>query len=382
MCPPLVHHTNILYSAVAFQDTNFVTTLATAGAALLSLSFVFAATTQEFLASCIFLFIKHPFDVGDRVDIIGPEKALLMVEQISLLFTVFKRIDNMKIVQVPNIVLNNLWIENITRSKAMTEQLDMFISFDTSLEDIDALRKEIENFVRSHDNSRDFQSDIVLEATGIGNMDNLQLRVEIKHKTNWHNETVRAARRSKFMCALVLALRKVPIYCPGGGAEPLGSSTNPGYSVNVSDIWAADVREKVLRAKEDQRLVPSKPTESGQSPSGDLSLDDNTLRESLGRRRSDEVDTLREGHRQSIRGRRKPGESVPLVPLQDIPGAILTQAGPKRGAESINSVIQTLDEEVDLRPMTMNQVDYDGYTVYQSQRYGMYPSPSAGSRDA
>jgi hypothetical protein len=318
------------------------------------------------------------------VDIIGPEKELLVVEQISLLFTVFKRIDSMKIVQVPNIVLNNLWIENITRSKAMKEQLDIFISFDTSLEDIDVLRKEMENFVRSPDNSRDFQSDILLEATGIGNMDKLQLKVEIKHKSNWHNETVRAARRSKFMCALVLALRKVPIYSPGGGAEPLGSSTNPGYSVNVSDRWAAEARDKVLRAKEDQRLVPSKPTESGQSPSGDLSLDDNTLRESLGRHRSDEIDTLREVHRQSIRGRRKPGESVPPVPLQGIPGATLTQASPKRGAEFISSVSQTLDEEVelDLRPMPMNQGVYDGYTVYQSQRYGMYPSPSAGSRDS
>jgi small-conductance mechanosensitive channel len=110
----------------------------------LSLSFVFAITTQEFLGSCIFLFVKHPYDVGDRVDITGPsEKEYLVVEQISLLFTVFKRIDSMKTVQVPNIILNNLWIENITRSKAMKEQLEMFISFDTTLEDIDLLRSEV-----------------------------------------------------------------------------------------------------------------------------------------------------------------------------------------------------------------------------------------------
>jgi small-conductance mechanosensitive channel len=64
----------------------------------------------------------------------------LVVEQISLLYTIFKRVDNMKLVQVPNIVLNSLWIENVTRSKAMMEQLDMYISFDTSLEDIELLR--------------------------------------------------------------------------------------------------------------------------------------------------------------------------------------------------------------------------------------------------
>ena len=110
------------------------------------------------------------------------------------------------------------------------------------------------------------------------------------------------------------------------------------------------------QAKEDQRLVPSKPTESGQSPSGVLSLDDNTLCESLEKHRSNEMDTLCEGHRQSIRGRRRPGEWVPPVPLQGIPGATLTQASPNRGDEFVSSVSQTLDEDVelDIRPMTLN----------------------------
>jgi hypothetical protein len=90
----------VVFIFVAFLNANFVTTLATAGTTLLSMSFVFAVTCQEFLGSCIFLFIKHPYDVGDRVDIQGPEKEQLVVEQISLLYTVFKRIDYMKMVQV------------------------------------------------------------------------------------------------------------------------------------------------------------------------------------------------------------------------------------------------------------------------------------------
>lgn len=151
----------IIFIFVAFQNTNFVTMLATAGTTMLSLSFVFAVTTQEFLGSCIFLFVKHPYDVGDRVDIVGPEKENLIVEQISLLYTVFKRIDTMKMVQVPNIVLNNLWIENVTRSKAMKEQIEIFIAFDTSLEDIELLRSEMEAFVRHPDNARDFQPDMM-----------------------------------------------------------------------------------------------------------------------------------------------------------------------------------------------------------------------------
>jgi hypothetical protein len=52
------------------------------------------------LGSCIFLYVKHPYDVGDRVDIVGPEKEQLIVEKISLLYTVFVRIDKMQVVQV------------------------------------------------------------------------------------------------------------------------------------------------------------------------------------------------------------------------------------------------------------------------------------------
>lgn len=146
---------------------------------LLSLSFVFATTAQEVLGSCIFLFVKHPFDVGDRIDI-GEEQ--LLVEHISLLFTVFKKVKTHKTTQVPNIVLNGLWIENVSRSKAMREQLLVYISFDTSLEDIQLLKGEIQNFVLGKENSRDFQPDVEVEVTGLAEMNKMELKVEIKHK--------------------------------------------------------------------------------------------------------------------------------------------------------------------------------------------------------
>lgn len=73
---------------------------------------------------------------------------------------------------------------------------------------------------------------------------------------------MRAARRSKFMCALVLALRKIPIYAPGGGDSVLGSSDQPTYSVTVSDEQAAAAREAFTAKKGGKRLVPSqKPAE-------------------------------------------------------------------------------------------------------------------------
>ena len=265
---------------MAFLNSSLTTTLATAGTALLSLSFVFATTAQEFLGSCIFLFVKHPFDVLDRVDI-GDDQ--LVVKHISLLFTVFKHINTHKLTQVPNIVLNTMWIQNVSRSEAMREQLSIYVDFGTSLEDVQLLRNEMQAFVIDKDNSRDFQPDINVEITGIASMDKMELKVEIRHKSNWSNETVRAARRSKFMCALVLALRKIPINAPGGGGPALGSVDQPTYSVAVSDAQAAANREAAAKARDAKRLFPAEkpdlPAKSG--PAGVTSSAEPKMRDSI-----------------------------------------------------------------------------------------------------
>lgn len=260
-----------VFVLVCFLSPSFTTTLATSATALLSLSFVFAATCQEVLGSCIFLFVKHPYDIGDRVDI-GTDQ--LTVEHISLLYTVFKRVNNGKVLQTPNIVLNNLWVENITRSKAMREQVSIFTAFDTSFEDINALKQEMIAFVRDPVNSRDFHPDIEVEVISIAEMNKLELRVEIRHKSNWSNESLRAARRSKFMCALVVALRKVPISGPGGSDAALGDANKPSWSVAISPEEAKAVRQKYLDEKDAARLYPTKKKEQEEEDTGNSTGND------------------------------------------------------------------------------------------------------------
>ncbi|KAF2006880.1 hypothetical protein P154DRAFT_421332 [Amniculicola lignicola CBS 123094] len=251
-----------IFVFIAFLSPGFTTTLTTSATALLSLSFVFAATCQEVLGSCIFLFVKHPYDIGDRVDITAEQ---LTVEHISLLYTVFKRVSNGKVVQIPNIVLNNLWVENVTRSKAMREQLSIFVSFDTTFEDVNLLKQEMQNFVRDPLNSRDFHPEVDLEVMSIAEMNKLELKCEIRHKSNWSNDALRSSRRSKFMCALVLALRKIPIYGPGGGDAALGDAGHPSWSVAISPEAALAAREKFNDDKDAKRLFPTKKSESEDS---------------------------------------------------------------------------------------------------------------------
>lgn len=307
----------------------------------------------------------------------------------------------------------------------MKEQLDMFISFDTSLEDIELLRSEMEAFVRHPDNSRDFQSDIILEATGIGNMDKMQLKIEIRHKSNWHNETIRAARRSKFMCALVLALRKVPIYGPGGGGEALGGATNPSYNVAVPDEWATDARDKASKAKEAKRLVPSALKPAAKSSGTDLGAaseekaadslnqrrptedpsaawgarDDVTLGsrdQSLDRQRSQEIEGLKQTllKRESTRGRRRPGEAVPSLPnlSAGYSGMSLTPADERAGMSFMGNAHQSLDEEARLglgsQPTTTSYggsvggagLNNNPYTPYSAQSQQPQPLQTSQSQ--
>jgi hypothetical protein len=282
----------------------------------------------------------------------------------------------------------------------MREQLEMFISFDTPLEDIETLRKEMEAFVRHPDNNRDFQPDIVLECIGLGSMDKLQLKVEIRHKSNWSNETVRAARRSKFMCALVLALRKVPIYCPGGGGVPLGDPGNPSYSVAVSDQIATAARAKADERKKEKRLVHTKSTKStahsGAKKSSGVDIAGGVLgthaevqaSEALHARRP--TDTTVESweeeslehtdeanfrqtllNREATRGRRKPGETVPLPRAREERSLTVTQPSSR--------MRHSFDEEANTG-LTMSPVD-EGSSLAAGSSYSMFPQSIPQPRD-
>ncbi|CAD0109405.1 unnamed protein product [Aureobasidium uvarum] len=188
----------VVFVAIAFIYAAFFSkTLASKTAQLWSvltgLAFAIGGTVTEFLGCCIFLFVKHPYDVGDRVDI---DKTELIVEHISLMYSVFRRVDNDKTVQVSHAVANTLWIENVSRSKAMKERVTLGVSAATTSADISALRIELKEFVRATDNARDYQPDLDVEVS------------------NFSNESLRASRRNKFMIALLAAIKNAGIEAP------------------------------------------------------------------------------------------------------------------------------------------------------------------------
>lgn len=190
--------------------------LTSAGSTVLALSWLFSTTAQEFLASCIFVLVKHPFDVGDRITIYGNTGSMLkgddyLVKEISLLYTEFKKMEG-HIVQAPNSYLNTLFILNMRRSGGLAEAIPMTFKFGTTLEQIDELRTHLLDFVKAE--KREYQPNILTEIRDIVEAYSLNVNVIFFYKSNWQNELLRLQRRNKFICAMMVAMQEIGIEGP------------------------------------------------------------------------------------------------------------------------------------------------------------------------
>lgn len=233
----------VFISIISTSASGILTSL---GSSVLALSWLFSATAQEFLQSCIFVFVKHPFDVGDRVTIYGNTGSQMkgddyFVKTISLLYTEFKKMEG-HVVQAPNSYLNTLFILNQRRSGGLAEAVPVTVKFGTTLQQIDSLRQRLLEFVGSE--NREYQKNILTELTTIYEAYSITLNVVFFYKSNWQNELLRLQRRNKFICAMMVTMTELGIEGPRmrlagaaqdypvylHGAYPQGNGSNNGHS--------------------------------------------------------------------------------------------------------------------------------------------------------
>lgn len=166
-----------------------------------------------------------------------------------MLYTVFENTESNTTVQVANNTIGNLWVDNLSRSRAMQERVSFQVFPTTSMRDLELLRCELQKFVRDPENSRDFQPDIYVDLISLGNLSSLELRICIKHKSNFSNGPLYAYRRSKFNCALLSALRRIPIEGPAGSFPAQGSLQAPNYAVMITEDKAQQAQALHEQAK-------------------------------------------------------------------------------------------------------------------------------------
>ncbi|KAF2304062.1 hypothetical protein GH714_026765 [Hevea brasiliensis] len=155
---------------------------------ILLVVFMFGNAAKTVFESIIFVFIMHPFDVGDRDGNTNDKLS---------------EYDNEKI-YYPNSVLATKPISNLYRSPPMSDSFEFAIDLHTSKEKIENLQASIREYFEANPRRWSPASDS-LQFKEIEDMNKMKVALYFKHTINFHNVAKRFKRRSE----LVLAMKDI-----------------------------------------------------------------------------------------------------------------------------------------------------------------------------
>ncbi|CAK8568468.1 unnamed protein product [Lathyrus sativus] len=162
-------------------------------------AFMFGNTCKNIFESIIFVFVMHPFDVGDRCVIDGVE---LMVEEMNILTTVFLKLNNEK-VYYPNSVLAMKPISNYYRSPNMSDSVEFSVDFTTPAEKIGALHEKVKRYLER--NPQYWHPCFSLFVKQIKNVNKIKMGLYVTHTMNFQDFGEKCKRTSE----LVIEVKKI-----------------------------------------------------------------------------------------------------------------------------------------------------------------------------
>ncbi|MCL7042631.1 hypothetical protein MKW94_022660 [Papaver nudicaule] len=172
---------------------------------LLLVAFMFGNTFKMVFEAIIFLFVMHPFDVGDRCEIEGVQ---MVVEEMNILTTVFLRFDNQKIIY-PNSVLSTKPISNYYRSPDMGDAIDFCIHVSTPVEKISTMKHRLTAYI---ENKREhwYPSPMIV-VRDVDDLNRLKISVWLTHRMNHQDMGERWVRRALVVEEMIKVLRELDI---------------------------------------------------------------------------------------------------------------------------------------------------------------------------
>ncbi|CAA2986613.1 mechanosensitive ion channel 6-like [Olea europaea subsp. europaea] len=172
---------------------------------ILLVVFMFGNTCKTTFEAIIFLFVMHPFDVGDRVEIDGVQ---MVVEEMNILTTVFLRFDNQKIFY-PNSVLSTKFIGNYYRSPDMGDAIDFVIHVSTPGEKIALMKERITRYIETK--SDHWYPAPLIVIRDVEDMNRLKWSVWPNHTINHQDMGERWLRRALLVEEMVKIFRELDI---------------------------------------------------------------------------------------------------------------------------------------------------------------------------
>ncbi|XP_062219859.1 mechanosensitive ion channel protein 6-like [Phragmites australis] len=172
---------------------------------LLVAVFVFGNTLKTVFEAIVFLFVMHPFDVGDRCEIEGVQ---VVVEEMNIMTTVFLRYDNLKI-YYPNSVLATKPIMNYYRSPDMGEGIDFSIHVATPVEKLALMKERILRYI---DNKKEhWYPGAMVVLRDVDDTNKLKVSIWLRHTLNFQDMGMRFVRRELVLQEMIKVLKDLDI---------------------------------------------------------------------------------------------------------------------------------------------------------------------------
>ncbi|CAM9698260.1 unnamed protein product [Chrysoparadoxa australica] len=192
---------------------------------LVGISFMIGTSVTALVESCVFIFITHAYDVGDRVYLKADSGNMLnlQVETINLLSTVFKQWDN-KSITFPNQRLAQMEIQNMRRSGPVKLVFESQVSNQVTHAQIDALQTKLRSWAKRQ-GSLTIQPDTIgIFISDIKGMSAVSLCYVYMQTENGQDNDQLWANRKAFLKQLVKYTHQLGI-----------KSSTPALEVNLAD---------------------------------------------------------------------------------------------------------------------------------------------------
>lgn len=177
--------------------------------AIFGTQFISKVLSDNVIQSIIFLFVIHPFDIGDRVLIrLSGDLENLVVAELNVFSTTFFKWDGTSLF-VPNSVLIDSPICNIRRSGSIMENHSIQVSSRTSPDKLLKLREMLTYFCRG---KREMYTDYVLvNYEKIEDSNRLFIKVLMQYQGNFQHYEGYLQKRSIFISELNRCLKVLDI---------------------------------------------------------------------------------------------------------------------------------------------------------------------------
>ncbi|KAE8192198.1 hypothetical protein CF328_g5447, partial [Tilletia controversa] len=179
---------------LVFNKDQTIQNLVPASTFILGFSFVFSNSAKTVFESMVFIFVTHPYDVGDLVCI---DDTWMFVKEFGFISTVFRTTTNQEVVAPNALLSSSKYIHNARRSGTQWETVDVQCGFETGLAVIDEFRRRLRAWVREND--REWSGGLDVNYAALEDMNSVTLTIAFEHKGNWQDWGTRWSRRTKLM---------------------------------------------------------------------------------------------------------------------------------------------------------------------------------------